>query len=84
MSEEKKKITFPFEPNERVKAAFRSQAQRDHAVAIMTQALLEVAQQSIDPWVVAFQEHPELTEYRFQMKYLHAGCEMFELKGEAQ
>jgi len=48
----------------------------------MTQALLEAAQQAIDPWKIAFQEHPELIEYRSQLKFIHAGCEMFELRGD--
>lgn len=57
MSEE---IKFPFEPNERVKAAFRNEVARIQAVEVMTKALLEASIQVANPWDVLRKEYPEL------------------------
>jgi hypothetical protein len=42
----KDKIKFPFEPSEKVKAAFRYEKAMAKAVELMTKALLEVAADS--------------------------------------
>ncbi len=64
-----KEIKFPFEPNERVKAAFRQEAQTTRAVTLMTEAITKIASNILDPWTILKQEHPELIESESQLKY---------------
>jgi len=65
-------IKFPFEPNEKVKAAFRQQRQMKAAVQLMTEALAEVAASIKEPFYVLAEEHPELREYRWTgLSYNH-------------
>ena len=56
------KIKFPFEPNERVKAAFRNEVARIQAIDVMTKSLLEASIQVANPWGVLRREHPELCD----------------------
>jgi len=66
---EKKEIKFPFEPNKKVKAAFRQETQLRRAIYVMTEAVAKVAADVIDPWEVAKQEHPELMVNLGRLKY---------------
>ena len=55
------KIEFPFEPSEKVKAAFRNENKMKIAVELMTRALADVLAESLyDPFEMLRKEHPEV------------------------
>ncbi len=63
-------IKFPFEPNEKVKAAFRNQSTLERMTAIITEALLTATTGfATNPWQILRKEHPELTESSKQLIY---------------
>ena len=54
------KIKFPFEPSEKVKAAFRNEGKTRVAIEIITRALVEAAASQVEsPWMTLRKEHPE-------------------------
>ena len=56
-----REIQFPFEPNEKVKAAFRQQTALKVAVQCITEALVVATARPLrNPWKVLFKEHPEV------------------------
>ena len=55
-------IKFPFEPSERVKAAFRNEVRLRQAITLMTEALIQATTDMPDVWAIVRQDHPELTE----------------------
>lgn len=70
MAKKTKKIQFPFEPNEIVKAAFRDETQMKIAIKMMTEALANVAAaQCGSPFDVVFREYPELIEIENELVY---------------
>jgi len=70
MAEEK--IKFPFEPNEKVKAAFRNEAAIKHATRLITEALVETVAKCITTsWEMLRKEHPELLEILKPITYNH-------------
>ena len=53
-------IKFPFEPSEKVKAAFRNEGKTRVAIEIITRALVDAAASQVDsPWMTLRKEHPE-------------------------
>lgn len=75
-----KEMKFPFEPNEKVKAAFRQFAAMQRAIQIMTEALLVTAtEQIIDPWCTVKSEHPELDLHEDHLFYSRP-LEMIDIK----
>ena len=61
MNESEQKVKFPFEPNEKVKAAFRQETALKVAVQCITEALVTTTARPLrNPWKVLFKEHPEV------------------------
>lgn len=62
MGEPKQEVQFPFEPNEKVKAAFRQETALKVAARCITDALLIAMARPLQnpPWKVLFKEHPEV------------------------
>lgn len=57
----KEEIKFPFEPSEKVKAAFRHEGQMKVAIRIMTEALVTAAaEQCSNPFELLREEHPDI------------------------
>jgi len=69
----KEEIKFPFEPSEKVKAAFRHEGQMRAAVRLMTEALLKVAgEQCGEPFEILRKEHPDIFLKHRPLFYNHA------------
>jgi hypothetical protein len=67
----KDKIKFPFEPNEKVKAAFEQSSQYAKVLDMMIKALTQAfTQEYIDPWSIVQKEHPELMDFD-RLSYNH-------------
>ncbi len=65
-------VKFPFEPSEKVKAAFRRGTALRETVALMTEALMRAAADTTtDPWDVVRKEHPELNLVKGNIIYNH-------------
>lgn len=65
-------IKFPFEPNEKVKAAFRSAVAQEEAVRLMTIALMEATTRlnmKTTPWDILRKEHPDVLVADGRMTY---------------
>ena len=62
MEKENIDIKFPFEPNEKIKAAFRHDQQARMAIELIMDALLKTSSKMINPWAVARKECPQLKE----------------------
>ena len=62
-------VKFPFEPNEKVKAAFRQEAQYRRAIKMMTEAIAKAASGIDSPWLVLGKEYPELMSIKEGLRY---------------
>ena len=57
-------IKFPFEPNEKVKAAFRNEGKTRVAIEVITRALVEAAASQVEsPWKTLRKEHIEFQHH---------------------
>ncbi|TET30121.1 MAG: hypothetical protein E3J70_05380 [Candidatus Heimdallarchaeota archaeon] len=79
----KKEIEFPFELNEKVKAAFRNESAMRMAIELVTKALVESAAFQIsNPWLVLVKEHPELQKFHNNLVY-NSMTETVDIKKES-
>ena len=71
---ETKEIKFPFEPNEKVKAAFGQQKVLERVVRIIVEALVSgLTDVFINPWDIVRKEHPELPKP--SERYVYNTCD---------
>ena len=65
-------IEFPFEPNEKVKEAFRRYKALKDAATIIIEAFYHVLSEQTElPWQVLAKEHPEVTKTKNAVTYNH-------------
>lgn len=65
-------VKFPFEPNEKVKAAFRQESSLASVVRCVMDALIVSASKSaLNPWQTLYREHPELRDAPKNLTYNH-------------
>ena len=69
-ADEPTKDMFPFEPNEKVKQAFRQDAKIKAAIKTITKAVMTVAiELEVEPWQVFAKEHPEVAKSGAGLRY---------------
>lgn len=68
-SEKNSEIQFPFEPNKKVKAAFREDIKLQIAIDSILESLIKKATKIDKGFNVLFREHPELISERGNLKY---------------